>query len=241
MKSAPLLLAVLAAGSTPGSARTEAPPIDVVEDSRPDALHAWHLYDHDGDSPTVGDRVTLVGQFDPASRSVLLRQPPWLMVSPAPGAEPSRARQIFSVGLADPPHGLDADGFMRVEATLVAADPDPDDGAPRYRLDGARVEPIRLARPVAALAADVAGAVRGAEARLRALCAEQGLRYDFDPEPTGMSWHDGRIAFTARLSAHPGFSFKPVPYATVSVLFKPTTGRVDRIIVTRRLWADPRD
>ncbi|MFM7109472.1 MAG: hypothetical protein ACKOZU_12920 [Planctomycetaceae bacterium] len=241
MRISLLLLAALVAILPPRSARSGELPLDVVEDLRPDALHAWHLYDHEGDSPTVGDRISLVGQFDVESRSVVLRQPPWLVVSPEPRADRSRTRQVFAVGLAQAPEGLDADGFMRVEGTLVAADPDPDDGDRGYRLDAARAEPIRLARPLAELEADVAGIVRGAEARLRTVCMEHELRHDFDPDPLGMSWHNGRIAFTARLSAHPGFSFKPVAYATVSVVFDPATGEADRLIVTRRLWADPPD
>lgn len=219
----------------------DGPPIEVAEDPRPDALHAWHLYDHDGDSPSVGDRVTCVGQFDATSRRIVLRQPPWLIVSPDPGADRRRTRQVFDVGLEVAPDGLDADGFARFAGILVADEPDPADGAPRYRLDAARAEPIRLGRPLADLEADVPGIVRDAEARLREVCAEHGLRYDFDPEPLGMSWQHGRIAFTARLSAHPGFSFTPVPYATVSVLFDPAKGAADGLVVTRRLWADPRD
>lgn len=241
MRCSLLLLAALATIPKPDRARAAELLIDVVEDAEPAALHAWHFYDHDGDSPTVGDRVALVGQFNAASRRVMLRQPPWLVVSPEPGADPGRTRQVFSVGVAAAPDGLDADGFARFEGVLVADEPDPDDGARRYRLDAARAEPIRLARPLAALEAEVVGIVRGEEARLRAICAEHGLRYDFDPAPMGTSWPDARIAFTARLSAHPGFSFKPVPYATVTVLFDPVSGRADRLVVTRRLWADPPD
>lgn len=237
----PILLAGLAAAWMPRCAGMDDLPIEVVKDPRPDALHAWHLYDHDGDSPTVGDRIACVGQYDAAARRVLLRQPPWLVVSPEPGADRSRTRQVFSIGIAAAPDGLDADGFARFHGVLVADKANPDGGDRGYRLDAAQAEPIRLARPLAALEADVAGIVRGSEAGLRAVCTTHDLRYDFDPDPMGMSWHGGRIAFTTRLSAHPGFSFKPVPYATVSVLFDPATGAADRLVVTRRFWADPPD
>lgn len=235
------VLAVLAATPVTRCGAAHDVPIEVLEDPRPDALHAWHLYDHDGGAPTAGDRVGCVGWWDAAMNRLDLRQPPWLVVSPEPGADRSRSRQVFSVGLAAAPTGLDADGFVRVEGILVADDPEPADDSPRYRLEATRAAPIRLGRPLAELEADAAGVVRAEEARLRKVCAEHGLRYDFDPEPTGTSWYEGRIAFTARLSMHPGFSFEPVPYATVSVLYDPATGRADRLVVTNRLWADPRD
>lgn len=241
MRIVPVLLALLVLNGRPPHADAAERPIDVLEDPRPEALHAWHLYDHDGDSPVVGDRIRVVGQVDAASRRVMLRQPPWLVVSPEPGAERIRNRQVFGLALAARPVGLDADEFARLEGTLVVDEEALAAGEPGYRLAAARVEPIRLARPLAALEADVAGIVEHEAPRLRAICAEHDLRYDYAPEPTGMSWHDGRIAFTARLSAHPGFSFKPVPYATVSVLYDPATGTADRLVVTRRLWADPRD
>jgi hypothetical protein len=216
-------------------------PIEVVADPEPGALRGWHLYVHDGDAPTVGDRVAVVGQYETATGRVMLRQPPWLTVRPEPGAGRGRTRQVFSVGVGPAPEGLDADGFVRCHGVLVADEPGPDGDAPRYRLATVQTEPIRLARPIATLEADAPAVVEREAKRLRAICAAHGLRYDPAAEPLGMSWHRGRIAFTSRLSAQPPFSFKPVPYATVSVLYDPATGAAERLVVTRRMWADPPD
>lgn len=113
---------------------------------------------------------------------------------------------------------------------------------PVFKIALKSVKLIHVERYPNLLQEDFPGIVKKAEPRLRGLCQKYHLRYQLgEKEDTAASWYANCIAITCLATAKPPFSFAPVPYATVTVLFEPATGKPKGIMFVRRSHQDPRD
>lgn len=117
-----------------------------------------------------------------------------------------------------------------------------------FNLKLTATQPIKVVLEAKAARRVCVEEIRKVEKQLREICKKEGLTYKFDPEKdrslTGFgrnSWVDGRVVFTGLITPYPGFSFKPVPYAVVSVFFDPGTGKPEKIVFGRRMRQDPWD
>jgi hypothetical protein len=225
-------------------------PIVVQEDKTPGSLMRWHLYERLDETSVVGERITLVGQFDRDKKQILLASPPWLTVAFAgekgANAEGIKTLQVFSFA-CDGLEGLDEVGFATFTGKIVEHRPDLSAAdkdrqrIPPLRLEVTKLQGIRSLRSPAELLKVAEDDIRKIEPQLRELCAKYELTYDFDPSKLSSSWFEGNVACTSIATKHPRFSFKPLPYATISVLYDPVTGKPTRYLFTRRIWQDPRD
>jgi len=233
------------------TADTKSPPISVIEDKTPGSLHRWHLYERIDATATVGDEISFVGRVEAACNEVRLEEPPWFTVAfskePPDGADRVPTYQAFSFQCDKLPEDIDATGFARFTAKVLVNRPDLSNDAksrksiPVFRIEPVRVAPIRCRRALDDLKKSAAADIRAVEPRLRELCGRYNLRYDFDESKLSHSWYKGRVAFTSIATTHPVFSIKPLPYATISALYEPETGRLFGFVFTRRIWQDPPD
>ncbi len=226
-------------------------PIEVIEDTHPASLRLWHLYENADASATVGDSITFTGQYRPESNSIYLQQPPWITVTFAPSKERGSDRpatfQAFELRPQTPPPGLAAHGYAHFKGVLKVNQPDLSTDykyqhdIPVFMVDLTDTKAIPLAQPMETLQQSCPAIIEQAAPRLRKLCDQYKFQYNFDASKLAKSWYRGSIAFTAPITTYPRFSFTPVPYATISVLFAPETGRPTSLVLQRRIWQDPRD
>lgn len=241
----------LVSRAEPAPASQCALPIDEIEDKHPGSLRGWHLYQDNNARATVGDAISFIGQYQPESNRILFQQPPWITVAfasdKAKAGERPDTFQAFVVHPQPSPVGLEANGYARFKGVLKVNQPHlstnykDDRNIPVFQVNLTEANAIRLAQPVDKLQQSCPAIVRQAEPRLREWCARNHLKYNFDASNLSMSWYHGRIAFTAPVTTYPRFSFTPVPYATLSVLFDPETGNPTGLIIQRRIWQDPHD
>lgn len=233
------------------AATKEGLPIVVREEKRPESLHLWHLYERLDETTRVGEKVTFVGRLRPQERKVSLHSPPWFIVGLTPETDPRKERsktvQAFEFAVDVVPMGFDGEGFGTFTGTVGFHSPDLstndklDAGIPVFHLAVTKADAIPCKVPIHDLRKRAAVQVRQSEGAIRAVCERHGLTYAFDAERLAMSVYEGQLAFTSIVTRHPRFSFTPVPYATISVLFDPANGEPKRFILTRRIWQDPRD
>ena len=226
-------------------------PIEVIEDTHPASLRLWHLYENADATATVGDAITFIGQYRPESNYIVLQQPPWITVAFAPGKERGGNHpdtfQAFVVRPQTPPTGLDAHGYAHFKGVLkinqpgLSTDYKSQHDIPVFMADLTDIKAIPLTQPMEKLQQSCPAIIQDAEPRLRTLCDQYKLQYNFDASKLAMSWYRGSIAFTAPVTTYPRFSFTPIPYATISVLFAPETGKPAGLVLQRRIWQDPRD
>jgi len=226
-------------------------PISVIEDKTPSSLYLWHLYERTDATATVGDEISFVGRVEAATKEVHLEDPPWFTVvfskEPPAGADRAPTYQAFSFQCDKPPKGIDATGFARFTGKVLVNRPDLSIDAksqkniPVFRIEPVKVVPIRCRHALDDLKKSAVADIRAVEPRLRELCGRYNLRYDFDESKLSRSWYKGCIAFTSIATTHPVFSTKPLPYATISALYEPETGRLSGFVFMRRIWRDPPD
>lgn len=227
------------------------PAISVVEDTTPDSLHLWHLYERTDATATVGNVIGFVGRVEAAGNEVRLEDLPWLTVAfskePSAGADRTETYQAFSFQCDKLPKDIDVTGFVRFTAKVLINRLDASNDAESRKniqvlsIEPITVTPIRCRRSLDDLKKSSVTDIRVVEPRLRELCSEYNLMYDFDESRLAPSWYKGYVAFTSIVTAHPLFSLKPVPYATISALYDPETGQLSRFVFTRRIWRDPPD
>ncbi len=238
-------------GKPAAAADAVSPPISIIEDKMPDSLHRWYLYERTDVTATVGDEISFVGRVEAASNEVHLEEPPWFTVAFSKeslgGADRAPTYQAFSFQCDKLPEDIDATGFARFTAKVLANRPDLSNEAksqkdvPVFRIEPVKVVPIRCRRALDDLKKSAAADIRAVEPRLRELCGRYNLRYDFDESKLSRSWYKGCVAFTSIATTHPMFSVKPLPYATISALYEPETGRLSGFVFARRIWQDPPD
>ncbi|QOV91175.1 hypothetical protein [Humisphaera borealis] len=239
--------ALLAAETPP---QVELPTLTDKVDPQPGSLHLWHLYEFPFENARVGERINIVARSKAGTNDLALLSPPWVTVSfdrqPPAGGERGATYQAFGFA-AEAIKGIDDDGLVGVSGVIEVNRPElsTDEKTAKdlhiFRLSEVRGGPIRLKRSIRQMNDDVPGIVRASEGRLIDLCKRHSLKYDYDPKSLAWSWYAGRLAFTTICTKHPVFSFKPVPYATLSVLFDPAKGTAVELIFMRRTWQDPRD
>ena len=245
-----IFLLSCSAPSPPAAGPTEL-PIQVVDNGENGSLSLWHLYEREHATAVVGNEITFVGRVEPGKTEIQFKSPPWLTVAfsaeKKPGDGGSDTCQEFTLQSAERPHDLDAIGFaeftgkVQVNRPELSSHEKYDKGIPVFRIALTRAKPIHCAKSPEQLLKDAVADLRQAEPRLRELCKQNQLEYAPDESKFASSWYQGCIACTTILSKHPGFSFAPVPYATISVLYNPETGKPARFIFMRRIWQDPRD
>jgi len=238
-------------GKPAAAVDAKSPPISVIEDKTPGSLHRWRLYERTDATATVGDEISFVGRVEAAGNEVRLEEPPWLTVAfskePPAGADRPPTYQAFSFQCDKLPEDIDATGFARFTAKVLVNRPDLSNDAksrkniPVFRIELVKVAPIRCRRALDDLKKSAAADIRAVEPRLRELCGRYNLRYDFDESKLSHSWYKGCVAFTSIATTHPVFSIKPLPYATISALYEPETGRLSGFVFMRRIWRDPPD
>jgi hypothetical protein len=226
-------------------------PISVTEDKNPGSLHLWHLYERTDATAAVGDEITVVGRIPAGESQILLEAPPWLTVAFSKekkhGADRPGTFQAFSLQCEERPKDLDTTGFATMTGRVLvnrpelSADVKYQQNIPVFRMEVSKVTPLHCRRSLDELQKAAAAGIRSADGRIRKLCASHGLQYEFDDSKLSHSWYQGLIAFTSIVSKHPVFSFRPVPYATISVLYKLETGELTGFVFTRRVWQDPHD
>ncbi len=231
----------------------EPPPVAIKElrVDRTDALSRWHLYEADDARAKDGGQVKFVGRFAKGDAQIRLISPPWMTVAflhkPAPHETQNRTVQTFAFHCDTRPRDLDDVGYATFTGKIVMKQPDPaagesfDERVPEFRIELLETAPIRCVTPPDELQKQAVAEVARAEARLRALCDKHQLEYAFDAKALSSSWYQGCIAFTSTVSKAPIYTRQPVPYATISVLFNPETGKATRLIFMHRIRQDPRD
>jgi len=247
-----LLSAAEAADRQPMAARdAKWPAISVIEDETPDNLQLWRLYERTDAVARVGDEISFVGRGEAKGHEVHLEEPPWFTVAfskePSKDAGLTRTYQVFSLQCDKLPEDIDTAGFIRITAKVLVNRPALSDDAksrkniPIFRIEPVRITPIRCRRTLEDLKKSSVADIRAVEPRLRELCSRYNLMYDFDESKLSHSWYKGYVAFTSIVTAHPVFSRQPMPYATISALYDPETGRLSGFVFTRRIWQDPPD
>jgi len=226
-------------------------PIIETEDKTPGSLRGWHLYDLDNASAVLGDKLTFVGRYDAKEHSVSLLSPPWITVAFAREKKPGEDRiltwQVFAFQCEDAPAGVEDKGFVKITGQTALHRPELtpqqkyDQQINIFRIQIAEAEAVPCVRAIEQLEKDAVAEVRQAETRLKEICTKQNLTYNFAADSLSWSWYKDRLAFTTTVTTHPRFSFKPVSYATISVLFDPATGKATQLVFQRRVWQDPRD
>jgi hypothetical protein len=227
------------------------PTICVAEEKTPDSLHLWHLYEPTDVTAAVGDEISFVGRVEYTGNKVHLENPPWFMVafSKEESFESDRAKtyQVFSFQYGKLPEVLDVHSFARFTAKVLVNRPDlsidekSQRNIPLFSVEPVKTTLVRFGRPFDDLKKSATIDIRTIEPRLRELCGRYNLSYDFDANKLSYSWYRGSVAFTSIVTRHPVFSLKPVPYATISALYEPETGRLSGFVFMRRIWQDPPD
>lgn len=246
-----LLVTAVGMVGAPLCGAEEPPPISIeaLRNDRADALSRWHLYEGEGARAEDGGRVTFVGRFAKGATEIDLESPPWMTVAFShrrnPDETQTRTVQTFAFHCDMRPRDLDAVGYAAFTGKIVikrpAAGEEFDEWAPKFRIDLLETAPIPCVTPPDELRKQAAAEVARAEERLRALCDKHQLEYAFDANALSSSWYQGCIAFTSTVSRTPVYTRTPVPYATISVLFNPQTGKATRLLFMHRIRQDPRD
>jgi hypothetical protein len=232
-------------------AETKMPGINVIEDETPGSLHLWHLYERTDATAAVGDEISFVGKVEDFNSEVRLEDPPWITIAVFSEnlTETDRVQtfQAFSFQYDKQPMDIDLAGFVRFTAKLLVNRSDLSNEAksrmsvPLFRIEPVKVVPIRCGRSLGDLKKAAAADIHAMEPSFRELCNKYNLRYNFDESKLSRSWYKGQIAFTSIATTHPVFSIRPIPYATISALYEPETGRLSGFVFTRRVWQDPPD
>ena len=81
-----------------------------------------------------------------------------------------------------------------------------------------------------------------AKPAIEKMLKREKLTFLFDPaSESRITWMERWMVVSGVITTRPQFSMRPVPYASASVFFNPTTGRPERLTVFRRIHQDPRD